>query len=516
MATAKTRAHIIVVTILCISTAALWTGEIFQAIYYLTIAVVLGVFVLLPLYRLSPLHPLYNFPGPVLHKISELPMLYYVVRGTRHIVVKRLHDEYGCIVQIAPNTLSFLSVSAITQIYGSSNALDKSTAYDVQSMKGEGLFFIKDKATHARRRRIWNRAFSDEALSQYHGPLITEIQNLIRTLLKRTQNNDEVDLVRTIPQYTYDTINTIFFSGNAWHPSLLDSNDPKGIVDGGSILLGLTEIMGHIEPLFHIANLLPLTNFLPLEVIFREAVNRRLKNGPSFKDGFSYWLDGDGGQPRLSHEDLGIEAESVIVGGSDTLAATAVIIMFFLITHEKWLVLLRDEIDEHFPGETAIHHLTSLDKLVVLNAVVQEGLRLGGLFPGLPRIVPDRGVVIDGKYIPGGTVVGVPICAHHVDKEVFSDPTAFNPGRWIENGNFVPKPPLLAFSAGPFNCVGLKLAHLQLRALTAMLLLNLEFVPSRADFDAAKFWDGVRNHRSTTFVEPLWVRAVARKPVASV
>jgi cytochrome P450 len=62
-----------------------------------------------------------------------------------------------------PNTLSFLSLPAITRIYGSSNALDKTTAYDVHSMNEEGLFFIKDKATHARRRRIWNRAFSEEA-----------------------------------------------------------------------------------------------------------------------------------------------------------------------------------------------------------------------------------------------------------------------------------------------------------------------------------------------------------------
>jgi hypothetical protein len=46
-----------------------------------------------------------------------------------------------------------------------------------------------------------------------------------------------------------------------------------------------------------------------------------------------------------------------------------------------------------------------------------------------------------------------------------------------------------------------------------MLLLNLEFIPT-ADFDAVKFRDGVRNTRATSFIEPLKVRVVPRKPVA--
>jgi hypothetical protein len=56
-------------------------------------------------------------------------------------------------------------------------------------------------------------------------------------------------------------------------------------------LLNILFSLGHIEPLFHIVNLIAgLTNFLRLEVLSREAADRRLKNGASFRDGMSHWV----------------------------------------------------------------------------------------------------------------------------------------------------------------------------------------------------------------------------------
>ncbi|KAJ6512373.1 cytochrome P450, partial [Mycena vulgaris] len=467
----------------------------------------------LVLYRLSPLHPLYRFPGPILHKISELPMIYYAVRGTRHTEIKRLHDQYGRVVQTGPNTLSFSDPSAISEIYGSSSALDKTTAYDLHSMGGDGLFFIKDQPTHSRRRKIWNRAFSKDALLGYHEPLVAEVQNLIRSLLKRTEKNGQVNLVRIMPQYAYDSTNVIFLSGNAFSPSLLDSDDRSGIVHEGSTFFGLSEAMTHIEPLFHMINMIPrLSSLLRFEVICTEAARRRLQNGSTFKDGVSYWVS-IFRQPSLVPVDLPIETETVLIGGSETIGAISIFIMYFLLTHKDWLVQLRDELDQAFPAETfVIQPVNPLEKLVVLNAVVQETMRLGMPFSGLPRLVPAQGMAIDGKFVPGGTEVNVPIWTYHVNEEVFRDANTFDPGRWIKNGAFLQTPMLMTFGAGAFNCVGSKLAYIQLRLITAMLLLNLNFTTA-ADFDAVKFWDGVINRRATAFSEPFWIRADPRKAV---
>ncbi|KAJ6550958.1 cytochrome P450 [Mycena vulgaris] len=213
------------------------------------------------------------------------------------------------------------------------------------------------------------------------------------------------------------------------------------------------------------------------------------------------WLWGALGGPPISGAIQGLHGFSFhevgVYAGSETIGAISIFIMYFLLTHTDWLVQL----------------LNPLEKLVVLNAVVQETMRLGMPFSGLPRLVPAQGMKIDGQFVPGGTEVNVPIWTYHVNEEVFRDAKTFDPGRWIKNGAFLQTPMLMTFGAGAFNCVGSKLAYVQLRLITAMLLLNLNFTTA-ADFDAVKFWDGVRNRRATAFSQPFWIRADPRKAVS--
>ncbi|KAJ6561941.1 cytochrome P450 [Mycena capillaripes] len=475
---------------------SLWNGNISGG--DLVVAILVAILVGLPLYRLSRFHPLHGFPGPRLHKMTQLPMLYYALRGTGHNNVKSLHDQYGPVVQTGPNTVSFLAPSAIKQIYSSSNALDKSSAYNIKSMPGEGIFFFKDKATHAPRRRLWTRAFSDHALSQYHDQLVLEVEHLIHCLLKRAAKSGQVDLVNILPQYAWD--NTVSFLRSQ---SLLDSDDPDRIVHMGATMFEMTELFSHIEPLFQLISCIPGIS-LSFEKLAFAAAERRLKKGSNFRDGISHLVDGDESQLKLSPSDLPIETGIILIGGADTTAGVLVLLLYFLIANPKWIPLLREELGI-FRDQAPSHWLRSLDQPVILNAFIQESLRLGTPFPGFPRVAPKGGVAIDGHYVPGGTAVNVPGWAYHLDEKIFSNPTIFDPERWIENGKFSSaKTTLLAFSGGPFGCVGQKLALLQFRILLTMLVLQLEITPVPG-FNPEKFWNGIRNRRATTFQEPLWV-----------
>ena len=63
------------------------------AFYYLCLSVSILA------YRLSPLHPLYAFPGPRLARVSKLYGVWASATGKQHRILKRLHDKYGPVVR---------------------------------------------------------------------------------------------------------------------------------------------------------------------------------------------------------------------------------------------------------------------------------------------------------------------------------------------------------------------------------------------------------------------------------
>lgn len=52
------------------------------------------------IYRLSPVHPLAEYPGPTVFKITKLAGAWASWSGHHHLILKSLHDEYGPVVRI--------------------------------------------------------------------------------------------------------------------------------------------------------------------------------------------------------------------------------------------------------------------------------------------------------------------------------------------------------------------------------------------------------------------------------
>ena len=60
-------------------------------------------------YRLSPFHPLAEFPGPLPCKLSKFWMAFVTYQGNAHRYVRKLHAIYGDVVRIG-EMISFLFV----------------------------------------------------------------------------------------------------------------------------------------------------------------------------------------------------------------------------------------------------------------------------------------------------------------------------------------------------------------------------------------------------------------------
>ena len=59
-----------------------------------------GLLTTITLYRLSPLHPLARFPGPLPCKVTGFWMAYKSRTGMQHRYAKALHERYGDVVRI--------------------------------------------------------------------------------------------------------------------------------------------------------------------------------------------------------------------------------------------------------------------------------------------------------------------------------------------------------------------------------------------------------------------------------
>lgn len=98
---------------------------------------------------------------------------------------------------------------------------------------------------------------------------------------------------------------------------------------------------------------------------------------------------------------------------------------------------LREEIDNFYETNNLEKSITYLQtqQLPYLNAVVKEALRLRPSIIGqLLRYTPDGGLVIDGKFIPAKTPIGMSPLAQNRDKRVWGeDANEFNPERWLES-----------------------------------------------------------------------------------
>lgn len=108
--------------------------------------------------------------------------------------------------------------------------------------------------------------------------------------------------------------------------------------------------------------------------------------------------------------------------GSDNTAITVTLSIYVLLSNPEYYRRLKKELDGAFSDPTSPLSLNTLAELEFLDTVINKTLRLASSYSN-PRIIPRGGSVVDGKYIPGGTIVA--LVAH---------------SQQVSPGNFYPSP----------------------------------------------------------------------------
>lgn len=99
----------------------------------------------------------------------------------------------------------------------------------------------------------------------------------------------------------------------------------------------------------------------------------------------------------------------MIVGGSDTTAATLTYIFYHLASDPSQVAKLRAELEPLLQGRPELDP-KDVSAAKHLNGVIHEALRLHPPIPsGFPRLTPPEGITVNGTYVPGGTTVVIPL-----------------------------------------------------------------------------------------------------------
>ncbi|TFK89225.1 high nitrogen upregulated cytochrome P450 monooxygenase 2 [Polyporus arcularius HHB13444] len=480
------------------------------------------------LYRLSPLHPLAGYPGPLSRKVSMLVPAYLSLSGRKCQYSQALHKQYGDVVRTGPNELSIIDTAAMQHLWN----LPRGPMNVGISLSDKlvPLMGIQDPAEHARRRRPWNRGMSQAAVKEYEHVFADRVHLLVRRL---EEQPGKADLAKWIEYLTYDFMCDMAFGGGS---ELLREGDKEsvfsvmehGLMVAGALMLvpWLGVYMGYIPGAAKALATLHQTG--------TRFVLERLERGSTTRDLFHYLNNEDlpdtPPPPRQHLVDDGILA---VVAGSDTVSSTATSLIYCLITHPDAYADLKVEVDKYYhPGDDPCNPRHYQD-MHYLNAVINETLRIfhPAAAGGQRRVPWDSEPVVAGPYvIPPGTIIMMPQYTIHRDARYFSYPDDFWPERWLiasgdlrlEDARMPPGKPQLArgefvhndaafipFGHGPIHCVGKALGVLEMRMLTCALVHKFHFQAPQG-WDAGTYPEQIKEYVTVTrpplpvVIKPRW------------
>lgn len=198
------------------------------ALFLLVHLLVLGLSI--TTYRLF-FHPLRQYPGPWIAKLTKWVDFYHTAPGKRHEWLPALHEKYGHIVRIGPNELSFSNPGAVKYLHGPQGArLRKGPYYDTKVWKsgdGTSMAGTRDWEDHRIRRRIWDHGFSQKALKSYEPRILDLLDQLCDRLAEMEGRTRTLFPFFTPPRSCSFPLNLILHSVSSIASYL--SNSPRHI-----------------------------------------------------------------------------------------------------------------------------------------------------------------------------------------------------------------------------------------------------------------------------------------------
>ncbi|KAK4175371.1 cytochrome P450 [Triangularia setosa] len=438
--------------------------------------------------RTAFLSPLSKIPGPFHARFTSLRLTYSVFSNNRIHYVHSLHKRYGPIVRIAPHEIDVADPASAREIHKMGSGFPKAPFYALLSPGPvDNIFNFRNPKLHSARRRLYAKGFTLSSLRKEWEPTIRDTVALTVAKIKAdaTGKGGGAEVMGWWTLMANELVCQLTFGGGR-------DTVKKGVKDPFVLMLerrmgDLAHLLKHfVPPVYYLGRMLALV-VTPLHDVFysqekmfsagdrvvaqarSEKIADRGRNlfAKALAEEQQQQQGGGDGVPGLSDTDIITDAGALLLAGSDP---TAISLTFLL-----WCVLHRPELQREVEAEVAGMggEVTDVacEGLPVLNAVIDESLRLYGAAPGsMPRSVPKGGATIGGYYIPDDTVVVTQNWSLHRDPAAWENPDVFDHTRWLP-GNQLSERAKISFNPfgyGARQCLGMHLGRIEMRLAAAM------------------------------------------------
>lgn len=439
----------------------------------LAIVVVTGISVIINAIRNLFFSPLASFPGPKICAVSRIPQLVVTMCGKQLDWLQYLHNQYGGVVRIAPDTLTYTDERAWTDICGASKYAKDGMAKETKLaalIGGENLNPEPGKPRRQQAHGVMRSAmlptFKASNLSKMEGVVQSHISEYLTALDSQTSVAGSVD----IKDANCFLVCNLFFDivlGESLH--LFKSAEYRPWVHSFDRFSRAVTILAVLNrfPILHQALLFAVQRWGGgeresfMKPIF-DRFDARVALKESRNDFLEILLEGDGKKNGMSVDQLREFAPFLVIGGCDTMPTLMAGFYYFLAENAEVHERVVNEIRGNFESEEDItmdRIANSAHDMPYFEACVQEAFRCyspGGT--GTDREVPPSGAEIAGRWVPGGTIVVMLHQPTFASTENFTLPEKFAPERWLdsrpqdfENDRRAAMKP---FGVGPQACPG--------------------------------------------------------------
>ncbi|KAK3307386.1 cytochrome P450 [Chaetomium strumarium] len=445
-----------------------------------------------------------------------------------------MHRQYGPIVRIRPDEVSFNDpdfIDVLSPVGG--RRTTKPPLVGLRTGIPDSITGTIDHDVHRRRRNAISGFFSVASIRRLE-PIIAEhmermFERIDSSIAASNTKSAVLSMHQVFRACTSDIITTYAFGENQ---DILSEDDWGAAVTAGSNTWhNLTHVFAAFPVVLLVMRNLPqwaLRLFIPSrelnDLMERKEwwVNkvRAIRQSPDPARLKSTIFEGvlNSNLPDEEKTDarLAQEAQLIVFAGEGTVAYTLNAALYELLAHPAEYRRAQEELRAALPAGEVAPSFAQVETLPFLNAVIHETMRLHpGVVSRQVRIAPDQPIV----YSPGGlsrgekrggigsglglgaaatekTYIVPPGMCHsmstramHLNGDVFDEPLAFRPQRWLDDPSIGRA--FIAFARGTRNCIGKDMAKKLMGKVLATLLLRYD-IYSGQDGPTLELYDTTR------------------------